>query len=125
MAWTYDNKTGILNHNNIFVYKDVYGYAGTGDGRNNPTFQCTKDLGPIPSGKYRIGKLRHGGKLGPLVLNLNPIGHNACGRTLFRIHGNNDADDASTGCIILPKSVRKRIGKSKDKILHVLGPIWF
>jgi hypothetical protein len=46
----------------------------------------------------------------------------ALGRTLLRIHGDNDAQShtASTGCIIEPLNVRNRIAESKDTCLQVV-----
>ena len=44
----------------------------------------------------------------------------AHGRTLFRIHGNNQRNDASEGCIVLPPNVRRLIAVSADRRLEVV-----
>jgi hypothetical protein len=43
-------------------------------------------------------------------------------RDLFRIHGDNDAQNntASDGCIVEGLNIRKRIARSKDKCLRVV-----
>ena len=53
-------------------------------------------------------------------MNLDPVGHNAHGRTHFRIHGNNASNDASEGCIVLPPAVRRLIAGSADNRLEVV-----
>jgi hypothetical protein len=41
-------------------------------------------------------------------MKLTPNGNqNMFGRTDFRIHGNNATNDASTGCIVMPKPVHR------------------
>jgi hypothetical protein len=76
-------------------------------------------LGPIPSGYYRM-QLFESPNLKPPVIALIPLGHSALGRTQFRIHGNNKANDASVGCIILDKPYRQKILDSGDDLLQVV-----
>jgi len=54
-------------------------------------------------------------------MNLSPIGHNAHGRTAFRIHGDSGIrpGTASEGCIILPLAIRQKIADSNDKEIFV------
>lgn len=115
--WVYDQKTGNLTRNEKLV---GLGYSGTGEGRNNPASEAVPNVGPIPRGLYSIGKAYAHPKLGPVVMNLDPIGHNALGRTAFRIHGDNAKHDASEGCVILGPSVRRLIAASDDKQLTVV-----
>lgn len=96
------------------------GYSGHGRGRNNPVYQAEKNVGPIPAGFYSIGDPRDGGHMGPYVLPLSPINHDACGRSGFFIHGDDLAHDASEGCIILGPTTRRLIGRSTDRLLHVV-----
>ncbi len=96
------------------------GYSGTGGGRDNPDMETRGFEGPIPRGTYDIGASRRHSSLGPEVMNLDPVGHMAHGRTDFRIHGNNAANDASEGCIVLPPNVRRLIAGSADKRLEVV-----
>jgi|GEM_PF-3636321 len=55
----------------------------------------------------------------PEYVDLTPQGHNAHGRRHFRIHGNNRADDASTGCIVASPQARQAIINSGDTTLEV------
>lgn len=120
--WTYDQSTGDLSHNGGFVGT---GYSGAGrtpaQGRNNGALEGEAARGPIPRGRWHIGSPRDGGRLGPFVMNLDPVGHDAHGRSLFRIHGNNQADDASHGCIILARPIRDMIAASGDHDLDVVA----
>lgn len=116
--WTYEQRTGILSRNDKII---ATGYSGTGKGRNNPDMEQTEGVGPIPAGKYTIGAEYRHPKLGPIVMNLDPEeGTNEWGRSLFRIHGNNAENDASHGCIILPRPIRQQIADSNDKELEVV-----
>lgn len=120
MAWKYHQKTGVITLFDYVVYR--HGYSGKGYGRNNPAAESLHALGPIPQGWYHIGK-PHDSHLGKPTLNLSPEGHNAHGRTLFRIHGDNKNHNysASEGCIILPLDVRQRIAHSGFHRLHVVA----
>ncbi len=117
MTWIYQQSTGQFLYNGTMVST---GYSGMGPGKNNPAMQSFKHFGPIPQGKYKIGMLYHSHKTGPFAMNLTPINHNALGRTSFEIHGDNPTHTASSGCIILPRDVRLKIGASADKILEVV-----
>lgn len=114
--WRYDQSSGVLTHRGVFVAR---GYAGRGAGRNNPALDGVKGVGPIPAGRYRIGRARTSARTGPVVMDLTPIGHDAEGRSAFQIHGDNASGDASSGCIILPRPVRERIAASPDRELEV------
>lgn len=117
--WTYSQSTGELNHNGTFVAE---GYSGTGKGRNSTREQATQNLGPIPQGKYLIGKARVSTHTGPITMDLSPLHDtNTFGRSLFRIHGNNAENDASHGCIILDRVARLLIDSSKDRDLEVIA----
>lgn len=120
MTWSYSQSTGELRFQGRVVAR---GYAGAGKtkaaGRNNPAMEAVVAKGPIPRGLWRIGPAYRNPNLGPICMNLDPVGHDAHGRTLFRIHGNNSADDASHGCIILGPTIRTMIAQSADKMLEV------
>jgi hypothetical protein len=96
------------------------GYSGAGEARNNPDMEAVPDEGPIPRGRYEIGPKRDSPTLGPIVFDLTPVGHDAHGRTEFRIHGDNVNHDASHGCIILGRSIRERIWDDGEKELEVV-----
>lgn len=120
MPWRYSQSTGELYLDNTLVGS---GYSGAGlnmaGGRNNPTMQNVANQGPIPTGEYQIGSsFRHPQK-GPIAMRLNPVGHNALGRSAFMIHGNNAQNNASKGCIILGPALRQQIASSTDHTLIV------
>ncbi len=117
MDWIYSSRTGRLYLGGLYVGT---GYSGTLRGRNNPELESAVALGPIPRGKYHIGPEYVHPKLGPVVMNLDPIGHTALGRSAFRIHGDNKTNDASHGCIIMNRTIREMISKNDTKILEVV-----
>lgn len=116
--WTYRQSTGILTHDNVFAGA---GYSGHGEGRNNPEMQPVHNVGPIPQGLYRIGPVHDTDSHGPIVMALEPQGHNALGRSGFLLHGDNIKHDASEGCIIMPRQVRTEVSKSYDRDLTVIA----
>ncbi|MGB3620770.1 MAG: tlde1 domain-containing protein [Ketobacter sp.] len=117
MSWEYDQSSGIIRLNGAYMGK---GYAGKGMGRDNPDMEKVGFTGPIPRGTYEIGEPYTHPILGPIVMALEPVGHNAHGRTDFRIHGDNQTNDASEGCIVLPPIVRRKISESSVKKLEVV-----
>lgn len=121
MPWVYNQSTGELRHSGEVI---ATGYSGAGftgaAGRNNPAMEATANVGPIPSGQWHIGPAANSPNTGPNTITLTPAGHNAHGRTNFRIHGNNAANNASHGCIIMPPAVRQQIIDSLDMILNVV-----
>ena len=126
MPWIYENRTKRFYHDSL--KKEWKAYSGKKGFVNNSAFQCVKFTGPIPTGRYRIGKhKKHNIGWG---MRLTPIGINnkemvkICGRDNFLIHGDNTKgnESASKGCIILNKKERLEIVKSGDSILIVKGP---
>lgn len=124
MGWEYEQVTGRILKGDIFVYR---GYAGREEGLNNPLFQYTSNLGPLPQGEYDISPdwdLSH--EHGPYVLRLTPRpGTYTNGRGGFLIHGDEKEHPglhlASHGCIILPLVYRKQIHESGDRYLKVIS----
>jgi len=119
MPWEYSQSTGDLRFNGVKVYR---GYAGKGTAKNQPIMEHLRNLGPIPKGRYETQAPRTSARMGPYVLPLVPIGHNARGRTDFQIHGDSRSNpgSASNGCIIMPRSIRERIWKSGIRSLIVV-----
>lgn len=119
MPWTYSQATGELRHNGVLV---ATGYSGNGAGRNNPDAENRANVGPIPRGRYSIGTAYHNQHTGDVTMNLDPVGHDAHGRTLFRIHGDSrqHPGQASDGCTIFDRNVRLRISNSGDNVLDVV-----
>lgn len=123
MPWVYESSTGNLLHSDGRSLTGTLigkGYSGKKGFKNNVLYEQVKNVGPIPPGMYMIGVSHQSKTKGPMTMNLTPFGHNAFGRTLFRIHGNNRKNDASEGCIIFGPDIRKKIGESSDRILIVV-----
>lgn len=106
----YHQRTG------AFYQDDKYlgtGYSGTGEGKNNPSMQSVKGIGPIPRGMYKIGKPYRSTK-GPCTMQLTPEPGNVMfGRASFLIHGDRikEPGTASQGCIILSRGLREFIAE--------------
>src|ERR1700676_2040625 len=122
--WTFQNGTGKLySPAQVLIEK---GYAG-GDkglhkeGINNPAFQYTTDIGPLPVGWYTFGPAVEGTHLGPLAIPLHPDSTNDMrGRGDFYCHGDHIGapGTASDGCIIMSRATRQLIDSSSDKRLQ-------
>lgn len=121
--WTWKITSGtLLNQNAIVV---GHGYAGHGEGLNNPALCNVPDVGPLPCGKYKIGQPMHDDHVGVFALPLMPDPSNKMfGRSAFFIHGDNPAlnHTASDGCIILSRAIRQDIAGSADDDL-VVDPV--
>lgn len=119
MGWVYSQRTGEISNNGIMIGR---GYSGLGLGKNNPHMQNVGFTGPIPRGVYCIGRAYNSIGKGPVTMKLTPVGHNALGRTDFRIHGDSidHPGKASTGCIILSRPIREKIANSGDTRLKVV-----
>ena len=88
-------------------------YSGTGQGRNNPVHNNTRNVGPTPRGNWRIGRATNHAQKGPNTIQITHVGGEAFpagrDRGTFLIHGDNRENDASQGCIILGPANRQRI----------------
>lgn len=84
--------------------------AGHLEAANNPYTQSFRDIGPIPSGTWKISGIKNQSKV---ILRLTPTDDVVTnGRSGFLIHGygeGQDAAEASTGCIILENSYRQKL----------------
>ena len=117
--WTWDQSAGLLSR----AGKSWRGYSGATNGKNNPSMQAAKGVGPIPRGRWTITGRKDSPNTGPCTLVLAPdAGTETCGRGDFRIHGDSIANPgtASHGCIILPRPVRDAIWASGDRELEVV-----
>ena len=121
MPWEYNQTTGELRLNGRLVGT---GYSEAGmtaaKGRNNPAMEDQSNAGPIPAGQWQLGTAFDSDQTTDNAIPLTPVGHNAHGRTAFQIHGNNDDNNASAGCIIMGPWIRQYIIDSGDTILHVV-----
>ncbi|MEX3954582.1 tlde1 domain-containing protein [Trinickia sp. EG282A] len=121
MPWIYKQSTGELSRNGVIITRN--GYSGKGEGKNNPSLQAWRSVGPIPRGTYTIGSPRNSSHLGNYAMPLTPnTGTNTFGRDAFYIHGDSirRPGTASEGCIILGPDIRARIWASGDRALQVV-----
>jgi hypothetical protein len=80
-----------------------------------------RNTGPIPKGNYSIGNAFKHPKKEPVVMRLTPSNRQTMfGRSGFLIHGNYARNDASQGCIVLLRPIRKQISASSDRALTVV-----
>lgn len=117
--WTYTQLRGQALNNGDLI---GIGYSGYGSGKNNPDMESVPDVGPIPRGQWRIVRWDdHHGEKGPQVAVLEPVGHNAHGRSEFLIHGDSSAHpgQASHGCIIMGRDIRDQWRQSGNMEIMV------
>lgn len=120
--WTYSQSTGRLTDSSGALA--AIGYSGNGEGKNDPLLQELRDTGPIPRGKWIITEVYDSERVGPFALKLEPApGTKTFGRSAFRIHGDSIAHpgEASDGCIVVPRTARKRVWDSGDRELLVIA----
>lgn len=117
--WTYHQASGSLTRLDQQI---ATGYSGRDPYKNDPTAEARKGEGPIPRGRWKIKRKYDSKRVGPYALELEPVGHDAHGRSAFLIHGDKigSPGTASNGCIILAKPVRQRIWTSGDRELEVV-----
>ena len=126
MPWTFNNGTGeLLDPTGAHVES---GYAGGNCGRNpeginNPAYQYTKDVGPLPTGTYTMGTAVEGSHLGPLAIPLTPDESNDMrGRGDFYCHADTIGRPrcASEGCIVMSRATRTLLAGSEDRQIEVI-----
>lgn len=119
--WTYHQNNGALDDKTGMCI--AHGYAGKGEGKNNPDMQERHQVGPLPRGLYTIGEPYDSKKVGPFALPLIPHPENEMfGRDDFRMHGDSKEHpgEASLGCIIQGRTIREQVHASGDKLLEVV-----
>ncbi|MEQ1931385.1 MAG: RHS repeat-associated core domain-containing protein [Parvularculaceae bacterium] len=147
LDWVYDQDTGDLTHhpmsfanppprmsdsdcscsraggpNPDYFYEG--GYSGAAGSVNLSSHQGIESSGPIPQGRYSIGRPRDSNSTGRFVMDLTPDRSNEMfSRRAFQIHGDNALRNrsASEGCVILPREVRNAIAESGDDRLWITG----
>ena len=122
MTWTYQQTTGILKHDGVLISKR--GYSGVKGSQFQHNKQNVKDKGPIPVGKYTLigGPFKHH-KTGVYTIRLLPDPKNEMfGRDGFMLHGDSGdhPGEASHGCIVFPKNIRKNVWESGDHEIEVI-----
>ena len=124
--WAFCSSTGDL-HDPLDNFVET-GYAGGAagdrpDAVNNPAYQYTKGVGPLPTGLYTMGEPVEGSHLGPLAIPLTPDPSNVMGgRSDFYCHGDHIGKyrSASDGCIIMSHATRLLLIASTDKQIQVI-----
>lgn len=99
------------------------GYAGRGDGKNNPAMQDAVAVGPIPRGLWRMTAVKDSPNTGPFSIVLEPEpGTDARGRSAFRVHGDSVRlpGTASHGCITLPRAIRQQMWAGPVRVIEVV-----
>ena len=120
MSWKYSQSLGRLWRPDGTVAGA--GYAGAGEGKNNPAKQDVKNVGPLPRGSYAMVAIGTTNK-GAYSFKLIPEQTAAMfGRSGFMIHGDSikEPGTASEGCIVIAANVRKSILESQDRKLEVI-----
>lgn len=116
-TWRYNSATGEFGRDGRVA---CIGYSGFEQGKNSPEYEGIVDIGPIPRGLYQIGLPHTSARTGPLSFNLTPIGHDARGRTDFKVHGDNARHNASHGCVIITRFYREALAfdvtQSSEKV---------
>jgi RHS repeat-associated protein len=107
------------------------GYAGKGDGVNNPSMENVSGApgkpvaGPLPEGQYTIGKEQtnktgSGHELANSMRLTPHAGNDMHGRSGFLMHGGSWNLTSSEGCIVVPDvNVRNAVGSSGTNQLTV------
>jgi len=122
MPWVYNSANGVLSHEGRLI---GVGYSGHDEGVNNPLVNNLHGIGPIPCGIWSIGDPVEHPQLGPLAFPLMPQENTETyGRSGFFIHGDSlehpGAEQASHGCIVMPRNIRLAILNSSDRVLEVV-----
>ena len=100
-----------------------HGYAGHGEGKNNPEMESVKNTGPLPKGIYYKGQKIDHPKTGPYSIRLIPDKNNQMfGRSGFMFHGDSKRNPgtASEGCIVASRKIREMWYESDDNIIKVI-----
>lgn len=114
--WVYSQSSG---HLYLADTQDVRahvatGYSGAVGHQNRTGSEQLVAKGPIPRGVWKIGIAFAHRRLGREAIPLEAVEpQKVFGRSGFYVHGDNAAGDgsASSGCIILPITVRKLISE--------------
>lgn len=110
---TYSQSLGMLHKDGDLV---ASGWAGNGEGKNNPAMQNVRCVGPLPQGLWIVGVWQDHPRLGHLVAPLTQIEGETFGRDSFFIHGPSKNKDhygqESMGCIVVPIAGRIRVASA-------------
>lgn len=105
------------------VLYSTVGYSGRNLGRDNPSLQAVKNIGPIPVGFYYVTLKAHP-RFRPPAYELSPYAlTNTHGRAGFWIHGDSfdEPGHASHGCIVIGHAAREWIEHYGVRRLEVIS----
>ena len=125
MNINYDQATGHITDEGENLL--AVGWAGNGDGKNNPAMQDVHNTGPLPQGLYEVADWEHDHNgLGHDVVALHQVEGETFGRDDFFIHGPSVNPDhygqESKGCIVVPREDRLKLEAMKPAYVRVIGP---
>jgi len=109
MQMEYIQSTGELFINGKFIAK---GFAGAPGFINDPHSEHLENQGPLPRGRYKMTHLKYYKTKDDI--RLTPLDESRMhGRSGMLIHGDSKEfpGTGSTGCIILPPDIRKKIAE--------------
>ena len=118
--WQYRQSDGALSRGGEVI---AHGYSGHGAGVNNHAMEGVAKVGPIPCGRYTIGKPFDHPTVGKFAMRLTPnAGTNTHGRSGFLMHGDNSAGNhtASEGCIVAMHPTRMKVAQSDSDQIEVV-----
>ena len=124
--WVFENGTGRLLDGDGNLVETGYAGGALGtrpDAINNPEFQYTPMIGPLPVGLYTMGTAVEGTHLGPLAIPLTPdAGNDMRGRCDFYCHADTIGHPrcASEGCMVFSHATRLLLSQSPDKRIQVV-----
>lgn len=103
-------------------YDDGDGVLEPGEGLNDPSMEQAKGVGPLPAGRYWIGKPFTHPTIGAFVMRLDPMpGTKMFNRSGFLIHGGSRrVAGTSHGCIVLDRPIREALNAYPDRVLEVV-----
>lgn len=117
--WTFNQSNGEIRDGGQLV---GVGYAGAGEGKNNPAMQEVHNIGPLPCGLYEIGEPKEGTHMGHFAVELIPHDSNEMfGRGEFFWHGDDGKGTASEGCVCSSYAVRHMAYSGQDRTLKVIS----
>ena len=111
VALTYSQSAGTLTAPDGAIVAS--GWAGSGVGKNAPTMQNVRAVGPLLQGLYVVGVWCDHPRLGNMVAPLTQIEGESYGRSDFWIHGPSKKPgrygQESLGCIVVPFTGRVKV----------------
>ena len=125
MNLNYDQATGHLTKDDGTLV--AVGWAGNGEGKNNPEMQNVHSEGPLPQGGYDVAEweYEHNG-LGHDVVALHQVSGETFDRSDFFIHGPavnpEHYGQESKGCIVIPREGRLAVKDLRPDTITVKGP---